>query len=112
MASNKLTLHLIIHGSFQGMDFCDAMCREAQNRAVTGWVRNHGDGMEAVVHGEPHTVDALLQWIHQSDTASSEMRWVEIEPDNGRYISFEISGQQIPDRSVTFRSTLRANQHH
>jgi acylphosphatase len=60
------TLHLVIHGRVQGVAYRASMLREAERLSVAGWVRNRDDGaVEALIHGAPEAVDALLQWAHR-----------------------------------------------
>lgn len=57
---------LRIRGRVQGVFFRESMRLEAQRLGVTGWVRNRKDGsVEALLHGEPPLVEALIQWAHQ-----------------------------------------------
>jgi acylphosphatase len=89
-SSSKKTLHLVIYGRVQGVFFRDSMRREAQYMAVSGWVRNRSDGtVEALVHGEPAAVDAMLRWAHRGPERALVER-VEILPAEGSYSSFEI----------------------
>lgn len=91
-AMPKKTLRLLIHGRVQGVFFRDSMRREAQNLAVAGWVRNRSDGtVEAVVHGEPAAVDAIVRWVHRGPQHAQVER-VVIEPDDGSYTRFEVIG--------------------
>ncbi len=86
------TLRLVIHGRVQGVCFRDSMRREAQRLGVAGWVRNRIDGpVEAAVHGEPASVDAIVRWAHRGPEYAHVER-VEIEPDEGSYTCFEIIG--------------------
>lgn len=86
------TLRLVIHGRVQGVFFRDSMRREAQNLAVAGWVRNCSDDtVEATVQGEPAAVDAIVRWAHHGPQQARVDR-VDIVPDEGRYISFEVIG--------------------
>jgi acylphosphatase len=56
-----ITLHVTISGRVQGIGYRDWMVREANRLGVSGWVRNSGAAtVEAVVQGEPDSVDALL----------------------------------------------------
>ena len=88
----KKTLHLVIHGRVQGVFFRDSMRREAQNLSVTGWVRNRSDGtVEAVVHGEPAVVDAIVRWA-QYGPQHAQVVGIEIGPYGGSYTNFEIIG--------------------
>ena len=90
--TSKKTLHLVIHGRVQGVCFRDSMRREAQNLAVTGWVRNRSDGtVEAAVQGDPADVDAILRWAHRGPERAQVER-VEIEPHESIYTSFEVIG--------------------
>jgi acylphosphatase len=88
----KKTLHLVIHGRVQGVFFRDSMRREAQLLAVTGWVRNRSDGtVEAVVHGDPDSVDAIIHWAHRGPQHAQVTR-VDIEQDDGSYTIFKVTG--------------------
>ena len=90
-SSEVKTLHLVIHGRVQGVFFRQSMQREAQYLAVAGWVRNRSDGtVEAIVHGDAGTVDALVRWAQLGPERASVER-VEILPAEGSYSSFEIT---------------------
>src|SRR4051812_14125823 len=78
-----ITRHLRIRGRVQGVGFRMYMQREAQRLGVSGWVRNRQDGsVEAIVHGEPDIVEALIAWArhgppsarvtHVDETAADE----------------------------------------
>jgi acylphosphatase len=88
----KKTLRLVIFGRVQGVFFRDSMCREAQRLGVSGWVRNRSDGtVEAAVHGEPDTIDAIVSWAHRGPQ-HAQVTGIEIEPYHGSYTGFEITG--------------------
>ena len=54
---------VLISGQVQGVNFRAACLRMAQQRGVTGWVRNLSDGrVEAVFEGPAEEVDHLLDW--------------------------------------------------
>lgn len=90
MDGSKVTLHLVIRGHVQGVYFRESMRREAQNLAVAGWVKNCIDGaVEAVVHGEPAAVDAIVRWARHGP-ALSRVDEVTIEPAAGSYTHFEV----------------------
>jgi acylphosphatase len=92
MTIARKTLRLVIHGRVQGVFFRDSMRLEAQHLAIAGWVRNRSDGtVEAVVHGEPAAVDAIVRWAHRGPQHAQVER-VNIEPDEAIYTSFEIIG--------------------
>ncbi len=84
------TLRLAIQGRVQGVFFRDSMRREAQRLGVAGWVRNCADGsVEAVVHGQPSAVDAIVQWAHRGPPRAEVSR-VVTEPAEGAFSGFEI----------------------
>jgi acylphosphatase len=57
----KRTVGLLISGRVQGVGYRDFVRREAETRALTGWVRNRRDGkVEAVVSGEASIVDEFV----------------------------------------------------
>lgn len=88
--SSSKTLHLVIHGRVQGVFFRNSMQREAQNMAVSGWVRNRIDGaVEAMVQGETAAVDAVVRWAHHGPQMAHVER-VEIAPGDGEFSNFEI----------------------
>ena len=82
-ASNLKTLRLVIHGRVQGVFFRQSMQYEAQSLAIYGWVRNRSNGtVEAVVHGDPGAVDAIVGWAKRGPAQAQVVR-VEIEPADG-----------------------------
>jgi acylphosphatase len=87
----KKTQHLVIRGRVQGVFFRNSMQREAQDLAITGWVRNRSDGaVEAMVQGEFEAVDALVRWAERGPTLA-DVEQIEIEQGDGNYSSFEIT---------------------
>lgn len=89
---HAITLRLVIYGRVQGVFFRDSMRNEAQRLAVTGWVRNRSDGaVEAVVHGDPAAVEAMVRWARRGP-AMAQVERVETMPDNGAYSTFEVIG--------------------
>lgn len=84
------TLHLSIRGRVQGVFYRDSMRRQAQRLGVAGWVRNCADGsVEAVVHGAPDAVDAIVRWAWQGPQ-HAEVTQVEVTQADGTYSTFEI----------------------
>jgi acylphosphatase len=85
------TLHLVIHGSVQGVFFRASMQREAQHLGIAGWVRNRNDGaVEAVVQGESAAVDSMVRWAQRGPELAHVSR-IEINPGNGNFSSFDIT---------------------
>lgn len=86
------TLRLVIHGRVQGVFFRDSMRYEAQRLAIAGWVRNRSDGtVEAAIQGKPGAVDTIVRWAHRGPQLA-QVTQVDIVPEFGNYISFEIIG--------------------
>ena len=85
----KITKHLIIHGRVQGVGYRDGMRREAQRLGVGGWVRNRHDGtVEAVVHGWPDDVNAMLDWTRHGPPGARVTR-MDVSEGSGEYERFE-----------------------
>jgi acylphosphatase len=56
--------HLIVGGQVQGVFFRASTRRQAEQRAVVGWVANRPDGtVEAWLEGAPDDVRAVEDWI-------------------------------------------------
>ena len=88
--STLKTLHLVIHGRVQGVFFRQSMHREAQNLAISGWVRNRSNGtVEAVVHGDSASVEAIVRWAQRGPELAHVER-VDTDPTDGDYTNFEI----------------------
>lgn len=76
--------HVVIHGRVQGVWFRDSCRREAENRGVTGWVRNNPDGtVEAVFEGAPDAVDAVVDFCRQGPPRAT-VADVEVEREESR----------------------------
>ena len=59
-------VHVTIRGKVQGVGFRALIERQAQERALDGWVRNREDGsVEAVFAGASAAVDAILETCRQ-----------------------------------------------
>lgn len=66
-----VTCHLRISGRVQGVGYRDALSAEALARGICGWVRNRRDGtVEAVVQGDPATVEAIVAWARRGPPAA------------------------------------------
>ncbi len=80
----------MIHGRVQGVYFRQSMLREARLLGIAGWVSNRADGtVEAVVHGDPAAVDAIVRWAHRGPELARVDR-VDTYPTDGEYGNFEI----------------------
>lgn len=84
-----ITRRLRIHGRVQGVGFRVYMQREAQRLGVSGWVRNRHDGtVEAMVHGAPEAVEAVIAWARHGPPSARVTHLDETEGE-GTYTAFE-----------------------
>jgi acylphosphatase len=77
----------------QGVYFRENTRREAQRRAVRGWVRNLSDGrVEAVFEGERNSVEAVVEWCRvgppDGHVERLEVKW---EEPQGSFSGFEVT---------------------
>lgn len=64
-------VHVIVRGRVQGVGFREWVRRMAEQRAITGWVRNRTEGyVEAVFAGEDKAVEAMLMLCSKGPPAS------------------------------------------
>jgi acylphosphatase len=85
----KVTKHLIVHGRVQGVNFRESMRMQAQRLNVSGWVRNRRDGtVEAVVHGWPDDVSAILDWA-RSGPSGARITAMHVNEATGEFVGFE-----------------------
>ena len=76
----NLSLRLVIHGRVQGVGFRYWMAREAEMRALDGWVRNLPDGtVEALIAGPEHAVRDMTRECHNGPRFS-QVELVEQSP--------------------------------
>ena len=85
--------HVRIYGFVQGVGFRFAVERAASSRAVSGWVRNRGDGaVEAVFEGEPQDVEALVDFCRRGPRGA-EVERVEVEEESPEGLAgFRVAG--------------------
>ena len=61
--AERIRVRVVIHGWVQGVFFRDTTRRRAQQRGVSGWVRNRADGaVEAVFEGAGEDVESLVDF--------------------------------------------------
>ena len=78
---------VVVHGLVQGVFFRDTVRRGAQQRGVSGWVRNNWDGsVEAVLEGEPGAVDALVALCYEGPRGARVDR-VEVGEEDAEGLS-------------------------
>ena len=91
MQGEMIRRRAIVHGRVQGVFFRDTARQKARELALSGWVRNCADGtVEAVVEGNPHAVQEMLQEL-RSGPPRARVDRVDVteEPPEG------LSGFQI-----------------
>jgi acylphosphatase len=87
-----IRLNAIVHGRVQGVSFRAYTVEEAQERELTGWVRNRGDtSVEVLAEGERSALQSLLDWLHVGSPAAHvtrvEFTWHEA---TGEFSDFRI----------------------
>jgi len=86
------TVHVFISGKVQGVWFRANTKQQAEQRNVSGWVRNTSDGkVEAVFQGDADAVDDIISWCHQG-SSMSEVSDVSVETldDDKEFQGFNI----------------------
>ena len=94
MASETVTVRLLISGRVQGVSFRASMREQAIHNSVCGWVRNTDDGgVEAVLQGEDMAVARVAAWS-RNGPAGARVSSVEEEElkDHPRQVGFRILG--------------------
>jgi len=88
----KMRAHLFIEGRVQGVFFRACTQEEAQERKLTGWVKNLYDGrVEAVFEGEEKDVQSIIEWCHSGPPQAVIVHvFVEIEEYQGEYSDFSV----------------------
>lgn len=70
-----MTVRIIVHGRVQGVWYRGWTVRQAGELGLSGWVRNLADGrVEAVFHGPPERVDAMVQACWQGPPSARVSR--------------------------------------
>jgi len=61
----RVRAHLRITGVVQGVYYRASAAEEARRLGIDGWVRNTGQGVEAVLEGEREPVERMIAWCHE-----------------------------------------------
>ena len=81
---------VVVSGRVQGVFFRDSVRRQADDRGVSGWVRNNDDGtVEAVFEGAAEDVEALVEYCRRG-------------PENARVDNVNISDEG-PEGDADFK---------
>tara|TARA_Y100000310_G_scaffold203025_1_gene203287 strand:- start:5771 stop:6046 length:276 start_codon:yes stop_codon:yes gene_type:complete len=78
----KKRLHIIIHGTVQGVFFRDFTKQQAKSLNITGYVKNQtGNSVELVAEGEEESLNQLLQLCKQGPSSAEvtniNIKWEE-----------------------------------
>lgn len=85
-----ITRHLIITGRVQGVGYRNYIVFKARQFHIGGWVRNRTDGsVEAVIHGTPEDVEALIVRARRGPPAAS-VAGVAVSETQGDFADFVI----------------------
>lgn len=64
-------LHARIYGNVQGVSFRFHTVQQANERGLTGWVRNNRDGtVEVVAEGAADALESFHQWLYRGSPAA------------------------------------------
>jgi acylphosphatase len=88
----QVRAHVTIRGRVQGVYFRASTVYEAQNRGLTGWVRNCHDGsVEAVAEGDRNKVEEWIAWCGRGPSGARvekvDVSWL---PYNDEFTAFQI----------------------
>jgi acylphosphatase len=79
--SDVVRRRVVVQGEVQGVFFRDSTRQQAEDRGVSGWVTNRGDGaVEAVFEGPPDAVEALVAFA-RSGPPRAQVRDVEVSEE-------------------------------
>jgi acylphosphatase len=81
--AEQRTVHLLLHGRVQGVNFRGWAREQAEQLGLSGWIRNRRDGnVEAVFAGPSETVDIMLARC-RSGPRDARVEDIEIIQDGG-----------------------------
>ena len=68
-------VHIVVHGSVQGVFFRASTQSQATEHSLTGWVRNLPDGtVEIHAEGEKESLGRFIEWCRQGPPAANVQR--------------------------------------
>ncbi len=68
-------VHIVVHGSVQGVFFRASTQSQASEHSLTGWVRNLPDGtVEIHAEGDKESLDRFIEWCRQGPPADNVQR--------------------------------------
>eukprot|EP00933_Yihiella_yeosuensis_P045185 TRINITY_DN40510_c0_g1_i1.p1 TRINITY_DN40510_c0_g1~~TRINITY_DN40510_c0_g1_i1.p1 ORF type:complete len:131 (+),score=35.70 TRINITY_DN40510_c0_g1_i1:43-435(+) len=86
----RVRAHAFVSGKVQGVFYRNNTVKQAQERSLSGWVRNLCDGrVELQAQGTKEQVEDLLRWCHdgpaKAKVKSVDVSWVDPEEDVGSF---------------------------
>lgn len=70
--------HVVIHGQVQGVFFRSYLRDRAEQRQLTGWVKNCFDGtVEVVLEGKEEPIQEIVEWCH-TGPSEAEVKKVDV----------------------------------
>ena len=80
---------LIISGRVQGVSYRESLREQAENHAVSGWVRNRRNGtVEAMLQGREEDVNDLIAWSRRGPPMAL-VEQVEVGEGQGEFDEFQ-----------------------
>ena len=68
-------VHIVVHGSVQGVFFRASTQSQASEHSLTGWVRNLPDGtVEIHAEGDKESLDRFIEWCRQGPPTANVQR--------------------------------------
>ncbi len=69
------SVHIVVHGRVQGVNFRAYTARKGRELGLTGWVRNQSDGtVEALAEGSEALLAAFVAFAHVGSPSASVSR--------------------------------------
>jgi acylphosphatase len=92
VSTNQFRLHALVEGHVQGVGFRYFVLSRAQQRNLTGWVRNTLDGnVEVIAEGDRADLDELLDALRTGPRSAFvslvREKW---EPSRGEFRIFDV----------------------
>jgi len=91
--SERVRRRVLVSGMVQGVNFRANTRSAARRIGITGGVRNLPDGrVEAVIEGDPQSVEAMLAWLRKGPTFS-RVDHVEVREEihTGEFTDFQVT---------------------
>ncbi|MCX6012483.1 MAG: acylphosphatase [Chloroflexi bacterium] len=89
---DKISIHIVVHGTVQGVGFRYFVESQASRLGLTGFVRNIADGsVEVIGEGEKGKLEALVKRVSQgSELARVTGIDIQWSKNSGQFPSFTI----------------------